>query len=549
MNKYADATEEDLARENTCIICREDMHVFDPNDPAHIERTRPKKLPCGHILHLGCLKSWMERQQVCPTCRRSVVLNDAPPPNADAAIFRIGLNMRGGGAPPPHPGALGAAAPGPNAAQNAPFQPMNAQFPAAGAGPGADANIQNNQNPGQPAANNGGVRMFQFGPFRLGVAREGIRDMQDLAQRMAAPAGLGEPAVHINDNLPPQQAGLAAQAGPNHNPMAPLHGLAAGLPQPFPYHLPAGPALHGLSAAHLFPAPALSPEAILTDLQAIERRIEQGILQLQVANEENRALRSLVLEFQRIRREHASVSATPAQAPAASAAAAPEAPESPEAPAAPQAEQADAGAAQDSATSTGGVAAQPVPQTAAQAAPAASTPAASAPPQPQVVFQQTQTFGQPTTSTYTFTRVHQVPAGFAPPYAYPPTMPASAVHLTTDRNSPAIPSGSADLPPGVQIPAGWSLLPLQRLDGGPLGPLSTSTNSDVPGGTPSDAPSDAPAGSEQPATDTPGQGATPGAPPTWGGAAQIFGGARRLEQPGAEEGEPTQPPAEQNTEA
>lgn len=35
-------------------------------------------------------------------------------------------------------------------------------------------------------------------------------------------------------------------------------------------------------------------------------------------------------------------------------------------------------------------------------------------------------------------------------------------------NSAAIPAGSSDLPEGMVIPEGWSLLPLQRLDGQPL---------------------------------------------------------------------------------
>jgi len=61
MNKYPDATEEELGRENTCIICREDMRPWDPSVAGAVERSRPKKLPCGHILHFGCLKSWLER--------------------------------------------------------------------------------------------------------------------------------------------------------------------------------------------------------------------------------------------------------------------------------------------------------------------------------------------------------------------------------------------------------------------------------------------------------------------------------------------------------
>ncbi|ATY66539.1 RING finger [Cordyceps militaris] len=73
MNRYPDATQAELDQENTCIICREDMRVWDLiANPGALDRIRPKKLPCGHILHLGCLKSWLERQQVCPTCRSPV---------------------------------------------------------------------------------------------------------------------------------------------------------------------------------------------------------------------------------------------------------------------------------------------------------------------------------------------------------------------------------------------------------------------------------------------------------------------------------------------
>lgn len=80
MNRYPDATQAELDQENTCIICREDMRVWDLNaNPGALDRIRPKKLPCGHILHLGCLKSWLERQQVCPTCRSPVTPDRAPP--------------------------------------------------------------------------------------------------------------------------------------------------------------------------------------------------------------------------------------------------------------------------------------------------------------------------------------------------------------------------------------------------------------------------------------------------------------------------------------
>lgn len=72
-NRYPDVTPEELAACNdpTCIICREEM----VNDAV-------KRLPCGHFFHFKCLKSWLERQQVCPTCRKSVleVVKPIPPP-------------------------------------------------------------------------------------------------------------------------------------------------------------------------------------------------------------------------------------------------------------------------------------------------------------------------------------------------------------------------------------------------------------------------------------------------------------------------------------
>merc|ERR1719319_1391082 len=43
-----------------------------------------KKLPCNHIFHRNCLRSWFQRQQTCPTCRLDVLRN-VPQPTAAAA--------------------------------------------------------------------------------------------------------------------------------------------------------------------------------------------------------------------------------------------------------------------------------------------------------------------------------------------------------------------------------------------------------------------------------------------------------------------------------
>ncbi|XP_062456799.1 uncharacterized protein LOC134154132 isoform X3 [Rhea pennata] len=64
---YPDATAEELqAVDNVCIICREEMV------------TGAKRLPCNHIFHTSCLRSWFQRQQTCPTCRMDVLRASLP---------------------------------------------------------------------------------------------------------------------------------------------------------------------------------------------------------------------------------------------------------------------------------------------------------------------------------------------------------------------------------------------------------------------------------------------------------------------------------------
>eukprot|EP01117_Protostelium_nocturnum_P007498 TRINITY_DN2680_c0_g2_i1.p1 TRINITY_DN2680_c0_g2~~TRINITY_DN2680_c0_g2_i1.p1 ORF type:complete len:480 (+),score=122.04 TRINITY_DN2680_c0_g2_i1:183-1622(+) len=62
--RFKDATPQELASSETCIVCRSELK-------------EGKKLPCGHILHFACLRSWLERKQYCPTCMKPV-LEDTP---------------------------------------------------------------------------------------------------------------------------------------------------------------------------------------------------------------------------------------------------------------------------------------------------------------------------------------------------------------------------------------------------------------------------------------------------------------------------------------
>lgn len=106
---YPDATPEELAlSDNICIICRcvaKTGHPFSSNVffflvifsivfllNCHREDmvNTSKKLPCGHIFHTACLRSWFQRQQTCPTCR----LNILRTPNAtDRHANQAGANL------------------------------------------------------------------------------------------------------------------------------------------------------------------------------------------------------------------------------------------------------------------------------------------------------------------------------------------------------------------------------------------------------------------------------------------------------------------------
>lgn len=66
-------TAEELEAADLCIICRDDMVLGGTGT----SRSVPRKLRCGHILHDGCVRSWLEMSNACPTCRKEVITKDA----------------------------------------------------------------------------------------------------------------------------------------------------------------------------------------------------------------------------------------------------------------------------------------------------------------------------------------------------------------------------------------------------------------------------------------------------------------------------------------
>ncbi|KAM7423849.1 hypothetical protein PAMA_000286 [Pampus argenteus] len=58
--RFAIATAEELAaNDDDCAICWDTMLTA-------------RKLPCGHLFHNSCLRSWLEQDTSCPTCRTSL---------------------------------------------------------------------------------------------------------------------------------------------------------------------------------------------------------------------------------------------------------------------------------------------------------------------------------------------------------------------------------------------------------------------------------------------------------------------------------------------
>ena len=282
--RYPDATAEEVAREDVCIICREEMRVTPRQDAtaptggdtngrqqtqqppqtsrrttnAAADRMRPKKLPCGHILHFACLRSWLERQQICPTCRRPVL----PTPQIQV----------GGAAPAGRGGFVQGFQDGVNAGQG------NQQ---------GQQGHPNDRAGGQPDQNRG--RIFQIGPLRIGVGAGRGNMFEDLAQR-----------IHDGDVGPIPNQGANNPNGPQQ------YGFGFGFGRP----------RHRDRHRH-----ANSGALVAEALQAAERRIMQEIEELRLASSELNVVRMLQAELNRLRalrQQNASTGAGSTTAPTTS---------------------------------------------------------------------------------------------------------------------------------------------------------------------------------------------------------------------------------------
>ncbi|XP_018420377.1 PREDICTED: E3 ubiquitin-protein ligase AMFR isoform X1 [Nanorana parkeri] len=78
---FAVATPEELeANNDDCAICWDSMQAA-------------RKLPCGHLFHNSCLRSWLEQDTSCPTCRMSLNMADGSRPRGVQQQDNIEQNM------------------------------------------------------------------------------------------------------------------------------------------------------------------------------------------------------------------------------------------------------------------------------------------------------------------------------------------------------------------------------------------------------------------------------------------------------------------------
>ncbi|KAH7730764.1 HRD-1 protein [Aphelenchoides avenae] len=271
------ATEQELRDgDNTCIICREEMTV----------ESGAKKLPCNHIFHPNCLRSWFQRQQTCPTCRTDVLVRRQIPgglganaiPQAQmpqqfnpAMFFGFGQQQAqpfGVFQPPAANGAQGAPQGGQQADNaNVRFVPQQGNFF------GFGANAAGNQPAFVPPP------MFPFMAHNFGLQPPGPRPFQP----QPPPQGQPQNGAQNEDAAAQPNGGQPAGGGQQWRPtfppfMPPPPPFAAPLPFPQP---PSFAGLTDMEIAEIEGRERAAVEARIQVLRNISTLLDAAVLQFQ----------------------------------------------------------------------------------------------------------------------------------------------------------------------------------------------------------------------------------------------------------------------------
>mmetsp|Transcript_115295 Transcript_115295/g.264796 ORF Transcript_115295/g.264796 Transcript_115295/m.264796 type:complete len:664 (-) Transcript_115295:25-2016(-) len=255
--RFADATPEEVESADTCIICRDKLWEGS------------KKLPCGHIFHMECLKSWLVMQQCCPTCRAELnadapllqpvaaprdeadAARDAPAaPPAEAQHVDIQWGQEDAGERPPQPASAVAGAQqhfGQQAASSSSGGPAQADSAPAAANHISGVPLYDEPPRAPPAYSEppkaappqtaGAAPSAQAMPAQVGnVDVEEILEAMKFAKEMAE--SMRQQAQFWMAQVRVAQTGMAGSAGPFPGPPMPGMTMGAGIPVPGPLPTP-----------------------------------------------------------------------------------------------------------------------------------------------------------------------------------------------------------------------------------------------------------------------------------------------------------------------
>uniref|UniRef100_A0AC34FS43 RING-type domain-containing protein n=1 Tax=Panagrolaimus sp. ES5 TaxID=591445 RepID=A0AC34FS43_9BILA len=245
-NLFPLASAEELTQgDATCIICREEMTV----------ESGAKKLPCNHIFHPNCLRSWFQRQQTCPTCRTDILAQRRPNiipgqnGNNQQQVNNIGMQQNGQQIPPLFAQILG----------QLQQQQRNAQ--------GNNQAAQNGQQQQQMPP----PQLFPFMAHNFGFAppQGPIMQMHQQQQNQSDNQGIA--------NAPPTTMPMPPLPFPGMLPMPPLNGAS-------PYPFPQPPVFAGLTDEEISQMEGNQRSAVEARLQALSNisvLLDAAVLQFQ----------------------------------------------------------------------------------------------------------------------------------------------------------------------------------------------------------------------------------------------------------------------------
>ncbi|KNC51041.1 E3 ubiquitin-protein ligase synoviolin-A [Thecamonas trahens ATCC 50062] len=318
--RFEAVTAADLDGEDAmCTVCRVDV------DEGH-------RLPCGHVFHYDCLRSWMERRQQCPTCRLDLLDENAMANMQRQREERLAAAAAAEpAARPDEPPAVPGEGSTP-AEVEASHATTNVDAPDAGSSAGAGPRSPTPS--ALPLPRPPFAAPSSGGPMQAAAAAAGAAAAAAARQALASaginPALAGPPPPPPPPPLSPHLMTPTGAAAYRASPWSPAGGRAASSPA-FGWGSPSAPALMAPTMAPVMapmmspmpsavaaPTPASTPSAdFASPVQEVEsRQMSLMIAQLQSLQAVQTQLQALQAHMIELQRQTLSLSPTSSRSPA-----------------------------------------------------------------------------------------------------------------------------------------------------------------------------------------------------------------------------------------